>query len=114
MLPTDEKKVIPSAIRMEAVIMVSQNTEESMRKINESHILMCDLYKVIWENAQRCLQSQNAAELLERSKLAHFDYMHRIYTILGSMHIAYDDLRESVPPTADLCKLHLWDKIWEE
>ena len=40
--------------------------------------------------------------------------MHRIYTILGSMRTAYNDLRESVPPTTDLRKLHLWDKIWEE
>ena len=75
---------------------------------------MRDLSKAIWENAQRRLQSKNAAELLERSKLENFDYMHRICTILGSMRIAYDDLRESVPPTADLRKLHLWDKIWEE
>ena len=56
----------------------------------------------------------DAFELLERSKLANFDYMHTICTILGSMHIAYNDLRESIPPTDDLCKLHLWDKIWEE
>ena len=114
MLPTDEKKVILHAMRTEAVIMVSQNTEESMIKINESDILMRDLSKAIWENAHQRLQSQNGAELLERSKLANFDYMHRIHTILGSMRIAYDDLRESVPPTADLRKFHLWDKIWEE
>ena len=114
MLPTDEKKVILGAMRMKAIITISQNTEESMRKINEFDILMCDLSKAIWENAQRCLQSQNAAELLDRSKLAKFDYMHRIRTILGSMRTAYNDLRESVPPIVDLHKLHLCDKIWEE
>ena len=114
MLPTDEKKVILCAMRTEAIITVSQNTKESMRKINEFDILMCDLVMAIWENAQRCLRSQNAAELLERSKLKNFDYMHRICTILGSMHIAYEDLRESVPPTANLHKLHFWDKIQEE
>ena len=114
MLSTDEKKVILHAMHTEAVIMVSQNTEESMRKINESDILMRDLSKAIWENAQQRLRSQNATELLERSKLTNFDYMYRIRTILGSMRIAYKDLRESVPPTNDLHKLHFWDKIWEE
>ena len=114
MLPMDEKKVILRAMCTEVIIMVSQNTKESMRKINESDILMCDLCKAVWENAQWHLRSQNAAELLERSKLENFDYMHRIHTILGNMRIAYDDLRELVPPTANLCKLHLWDNIWEE
>ena len=85
-----------------------------MRKINKFNILMQDLAMAIWENAHWCLQSQNAAELLERSKLANFDYMHRICTILGSMCISYDNLRELVAPTADLRKLHLWDKIWKE
>ena len=68
MLPTDKKKVILHAMRTEAIIMVSQNTEESMRKINEFDILMRDLVMAIWENAQEHLQSHNAAELLERSK----------------------------------------------
>ena len=112
MLPMDEKKVILCTMCTEAIIMVSQNIEESMRKINKSDILMQDLIMAIWENAQHCLQSQNATKLLERSKLTNFDYMHRICTILGSMHIAYKDLIESIPPTSDLCKLHFWDKIW--
>ena len=88
MLPTDEKKVILCAMRTKAIIMVSQNREESMRKINEFDILMRDLSKAIWENAQWHLRSQNLVELLERSKLANFDYMHRICTILGSMRSA--------------------------
>ena len=82
MLPTDEKKVILRAMRLEAIIIVSQNTKESMRKINQSNILMQNLIMAIWKNAQWCLQSQNAVELLERSKLTNFDYMHRIHTIL--------------------------------
>ena len=57
MLPTDEKKVILCAMRTEAIIMVSQNIEESMRKINKSNILMHDLVMAIWENAQQRLQS---------------------------------------------------------
>ena len=85
-----------------------------MRKINKSDILIQDLIMAIWENAQRRLRSRNAAKLLERSKLTNFDYMHKIRTILGSMHIAYKDLRESIPTNANLCKLHFWDKIWEE
>ena len=40
--------------------------------------------------------------------------MHRICTILESIRIAYKDMRESVSTTTDLCKLHFWDKIWEE
>ena len=57
MLPTDERKVILCAIHTKAIIIVSQNIEESMRKTNKFDILMQDLIMEIWENAQRCLQS---------------------------------------------------------
>ena len=40
--------------------------------------------------------------------------MHRICTILGNLHIAYKDLKESVPSSTNLRTLQLWDKIWEE
>ena len=78
MLSTEEKKVILRAIRTEAIVIVSQKIEEGIRNVNASDILMRDLCMQTWENAQRRLRSQNAAELLERSKLADFDHMHRI------------------------------------
>lgn len=40
--------------------------------------------------------------------------MHIICTILGSVRIAYEDLKESVPSSTNLCMLQLWDKLWEE
>ena len=30
------------------------------------------------------------------------------------MRIAYDDLKELVPPTADHRKLQIWDRLWDE
>ena len=88
MLSTDERKVILCAVRTETIITISQNTEESLKKISDSDILMRDMIVEIWENTQRCLRSQNAMELLEREKLSNFDYMPRIRTILGNMHVA--------------------------
>ena len=73
MLSTDEKKIILRAMRKEAIISISRHTEEKMRYINESDILMRDLVLQIWEDAQRRLQTEQHADLIERSKLGDFD-----------------------------------------
>lgn len=114
MLTTDERKVILRAIRKEAIIIVSENTEDTIRKINESDILMRNLAEQIWENTIRRLRREGFSDLCERPKLADFDHHHRIRTILGSMRVAYEDLKESVPPTADLRRLQFWDAAWSE
>ena len=98
--PTEERKIVLRAVCVEAVLAISQCTEELIRKTNESEILMGDQIEQIWENAQRRLRTLWKASLLEREKTGEFDYHHRTRTILGSMHTAYEDLKEAMPPEA--------------
>ncbi|KAI5059615.1 hypothetical protein GOP47_0025934 [Adiantum capillus-veneris] len=114
MLSIEERKILMRVTRIEAVIIMSQSADDTLRKTNESDIHLRNFVEQIWENTIRHLRNGGNAEFCEREKLQDFDYRHRIRTILGSMYIAYTDLRDIAPAGADVRRLELWDTLWIE
>lgn len=106
----EEKKTVMAAIHHESVLIISLYTEVRIEAINQSSIELDHFSKEIWERTCRNLRRQNLAHLVEREILVEFD---KVHTVLGNMQAAYvEDLKESVPPSAEIEKLQLWDKMW--